>query len=367
MIRVELGSDAARKLRFTYSPLNEASLALQAMVNPKRHPTQFRWILATKERLESDLWRTIRALSFAYRDWILGYFSPTPDGTLPSFAEELQRLAQLPLDLFTAETARAFLPDDWPPKVTADQVLGDPAMQDLLLAEARAYHPLYEEPAQLLLTDPERLRQRLLAMLEEFWTARFAATWEEMKPQLIDEIESRGQLFRQHDLFTAFQRTLKGCRINRREGALLFPRPYNQTVDLAQHQTLLLVPSAFTWAYTYIECDPPWAPSLIYPMAYTDPRSSLPPDRLLQVVEALAGETRLQILAHCSQMGRSTQELAQRLGLTEGAISKHLRQLEAAGLVRAKRQSYYVLYRTVTNRIRAVSPALLRYLEQESS
>jgi DNA-binding transcriptional ArsR family regulator len=365
MIKIELGRDPASKLRFTYSPLNEASLALQALVNPKRHPTQFRWILATKGLLPTELWREIRSLSFGYRHWMLGYFSPTPEGTLPTFEEELQRLVQMPLALFTAETARAFLPDDWREPVTATQVLEDPATQALLLREARTDHPLYEEPAQLLCTDPEALRHRFVAMLEWFWAARFGETWGEVEPLLVEEIESRGALFRQHDLFTAFQRTLKGCRIARREGALLFSRPYDQTVDLDQHQTLLLVPSTFTWADTYVECDPPWAPSLIYPAAYTDPRTSLPPDRLLQVVEALAGETRLQILAQCSETGRSTRELAQLLGLTEGGISKHLRQLEAAGLVKARRQSYYVLYRAVPNRIRAITPALLRYLGRE--
>lgn len=362
MIRIDLGPDPAPKLRFTYSPLNEASLALQALVKPKRHPTQFRWILATKERLAPELWREIRTLSFAYRDWLLGYFSPTPTGLLPTFAEELERLANLPITLFAAETARAFLPDEWPEPFVD---LQDPTKQALILQWAKALHPLYEEPAQLLCIDPEGVRRRMLAMLERFWATRFAETWREMEPLLIDEIEACGNLFRTTDLYTAFQQIMRDCRVARREGALLFPRGYSQSVNLAEHGTLLLVPSAFTWAYTYVECDPPWAPSLVYPMAYADPRSTLPPDRLLQVVEALAGETRLQILAHCSQTGRSTRELAQILGITEGAVSKHLRQLEEAGLVKARRQSYYVLYRTVPNRIRAVSPALLRYLGRD--
>lgn len=357
MIRIDLGADPARKLRFTYSPLNEASLALQALVNPKRHPTQFRWILATKERLAPELWREIRLLSFAYREWMLGYFSPSPEGLLPTFEEELGRLAQIDLGLFATETARAFLPDDW----------AGPAMPDptTLLQYAKELHPLYEEPARLLCTDPGALRRRLLVMLEQFWSTQFAEAWREMEPVLIEEIAERGDLFRSVDLYTAFQQIMRDCRVARREGALLFPRGYSQTVNLDEHETLLLVPSTFTWAYTYVECDPPWAPSLIYPMAYTDPRTTLPPDRLLQVVEALAGETRLQILAHCSQTGRSTRELAQLLGITEGAVSKHLRQLEEAGLVKARRQSYYVLYRTVPGRIRAVSPALLRYLGRD--
>lgn len=362
MIRIDLGPDPAPKLRFTYSPLSETSLALQSLVNPKRHPTQFRWILATKELLAPELWREIRTLSFAFREWVLGYFSPMPQGQLPTFEAELERLAHLPTELFASETARAFVPDDWPEPFINVQ---DPVMQASLLQWAKELSPLYEEPAQLLCTDPEAMRHRLLAMLERFWTARFAERWREIEPTLIDEIEERGNLFRTTDLFTAFQQIMRDCRVSRREGALLFPRGYNQTVDLAEHKTLLLVPSAFTWANTYVECDPPWAPSLVYPMAYTDPRTTLPPDRLLQVVEALAGETRLQILAHCSQTGRSTRELAQILGITEGAVSKHLRQLEAAGLVKARRQSYYVLYRTVPGQIRAVSPALLRYLGRQ--
>jgi DNA-binding transcriptional ArsR family regulator len=364
VIRINLGTDPARKLRFAFSPLMEATLALQAIVNPKRHPTQFRWVLATRELLPPDLRREIRSLSFVHKDWVLGYFSPTPEGEFPDFEAELLRLRQLPLALFTAETARALLPDDWEGPITADQVTGDPATQALLLAEARAYHPLYEEPARLLCYDPEALRERLLLMLERFWAARFAETWAHVEPLLVEEIATRGAFFQARDLYTALQRTLKGCKLLRREGALLFPRQHEATVNLEEHQTLLLVPSTFTWAYTYVECDPPWAPGLIYPARRADPAALMPPDLLRRVVEALANETRLQILRFCAEAGRSTRELAQLLEITEGAVSKHLQQLEATGLVRRRRQSYYVLYRTVPGRIQAVSPALLRYLGQ---
>ena len=59
--------------------------------------------------------------------------------------------------------------------------------------------------------------------------------------------------------------------------------------------------------------------------------------RLLPVLAALADETRLSVLELLRQREMYAQEIAQALGLSQSAISRHLRQLEEAGLVRVRR------------------------------
>ncbi|MFF5212187.1 ArsR/SmtB family transcription factor [Streptosporangium sp. NPDC000396] len=64
-------------------------------------------------------------------------------------------------------------------------------------------------------------------------------------------------------------------------------------------------------------------------------------------LRAAAHPTRLQILQLLAGHPRSTRELAGLIGLTEAAISKHLKPLAEAGWVEPERHSYYVYYRLV--------------------
>ena len=63
---------------------------------------------------------------------------------------------------------------------------------------------------------------------------------------------------------------------------------------------------------------------------------------------------------------RSTQELAPLVGVTEAALSKHLRTLAEAGLLERHRDGYYVLYRIVPDQVAALAPSLEAFLEQQA-
>jgi DNA-binding transcriptional ArsR family regulator len=364
LIRIHLGHHPEEKLRFAFSPLSEMVWALEALVHPKRHPLHLRWVLDWKPRLPRELWREIRALSFAYKSWQLGMFSPAPEGGFPSFGEELERLRAMELTTFVADVARAFRPDEVNEPPAAEAVLGDRQVQERLMAEAVRLSPAYAEPARQLMTEPEALRERMLAMLSAFWEVCFAAEWQRIEPVLAEDVVEKGELLGRVDLYTFFRKVMPRCAVQRRERLLLFNQAYEAAVDLDEHPCLLLVPSCFTWGRTRVECDPPWAPALIYPAGRPETPLPLPPEGLPQLFGALAHEARLQILGLCWSAPRSTQELARLLQLTEGAVSKHLHVLQAAGFVRGRRQSYYVLYQAVPEVLRAVSPALVRHLSR---
>ncbi|MFE5711163.1 ArsR/SmtB family transcription factor [Streptomyces sp. NPDC056501] len=57
----------------------------------------------------------------------------------------------------------------------------------------------------------------------------------------------------------------------------------------------------------------------------------------------LLGRTRARVISHLAQPA-STTELAERLGVTPGAVSQHLGVLHRAGLVTMARQGNLVLY-----------------------
>ncbi|HCT79338.1 MAG TPA: hypothetical protein DGT23_22810 [Micromonosporaceae bacterium] len=72
-------------------------------------------------------------------------------------------------------------------------------------------------------------------------------------------------------------------------------------------------------------------------------RAPVPPNDLLKLLRSLADPTRLQILQLLARRSWSTREMAGLIGLTEAAISKHLKQLRDARLVRLARESLKAL------------------------
>jgi ArsR family transcriptional regulator, arsenate/arsenite/antimonite-responsive transcriptional repressor len=58
----------------------------------------------------------------------------------------------------------------------------------------------------------------------------------------------------------------------------------------------------------------------------------------------LSVDTRIEIIERLKREPMSVNALADALGITQSAISQHLRVLKAAGLVKDERQGYWVYY-----------------------
>jgi len=67
--------------------------------------------------------------------------------------------------------------------------------------------------------------------------------------------------------------------------------------------------------------------------------------QLPRLLKVLAAPTRVRILELLKDRPLCVNALATRLGLTQGAISQHLRVMRDAGLVVSTKHGYYVHYR----------------------
>lgn len=79
---------------------------------------------------------------------------------------------------------------------------------------------------------------------------------------------------------------------------------------------------------------------------------------LLQCLKALAEKTRLKILAMLMDKEFCVEALANRLDLSESAVSQHLRILREAGMVEGTKRSYYVHYSVKEERLADIIKAL---------
>lgn len=359
-IRFVFPANAADAVRTTYSPLTELSLSLRVLAAPQRHPLRHAWVRRMR-RLPPDLRRRIRGFAFVYRCGIPDALFP-PEEPRRSFAEELERVGSLDpgevaRDLETIIRSDRRVRDHVPPGCSAAE------LADVAVARLREHAPEEAATIRLLATDPAAAVAGLCSLLEEYWRASFREEWRTIGPLLATaNAELEANLRR--DFFASvsgLQRQLSGD-----------PRTRSIAIDVRADGTLaagdgtkfVIAPSTFLWPGVMVKFEPPGSPGFIYPVPVSKRMAAdLAADvELIGLVKALADDTRLRALKLLSLEPRTTQELAPLLGITESGLSKHLRVLADAGLVRTRRESYYVVYSAVPERVASLSDALLHYI-----
>ena len=82
------------------------------------------------------------------------------------------------------------------------------------------------------------------------------------------------------------------------------------------------------------------------------------------VAKAVANEHRLELLELVAQGERSVEALAERSGLSVANASQHLQHLRRAGLVGARRQAKFVLYRLADDAVLTMLAAMHKVAER---
>lgn len=77
-----------------------------------------------------------------------------------------------------------------------------------------------------------------------------------------------------------------------------------------------------------------------------------------QILKALADETRLEIVSLLLRRNYCVGALAHRLGLTEAAVSQHLKLLREAGLLKGEKNGYFMHYEVDHEALKALAAAL---------
>ncbi len=228
-----------------------------------------------------------------------------------------------------------------------------------VLAPALTTTPLADVLA--LIADPEQLKQRTIALYEGVWEAVYQEARAAELPML-REAALRGAAFSDRGFSEAYG-ALTGQRVPE-----VLERPP------ATFTRVAFCPSAHLGGFvSYIAYEPDLivyfsAPHFIDRCRERDVAPSPPPasDRssagtqvdLLDAARALADPTRLRMLDLLLEGELYAQEIVGRLGVAQSAVSRHLSQLERAGLVtvEARRGSKY--YAVNPARFEAVASAL---------
>lgn len=365
MITFHLPSAAVERLAFAYSPILEAVLSLHALIEPKHHPLQHHWV-RQMQQLSPALKREIAAFSFAYRSYFPAFLFPAATGTFATFEGELTRLRTLAPRVLSFEFTEPFAGD----MVRSDLTrIEDPVACDHILSQAAHLEPESLHLVRLALEEPLTVFDRFLKLLSAYWEEAFQVEWQRLEELLASTVAEAGAQIAAHGLYRFLQDLWPEIRTNQAGGRFWVERPHEHTVVIGPGEQFVLVPSVYVWPHVRVNCDQPWAPTLVFPSAHLTRAAQppLPPSDLLRVLRALADETRLRALRLIAEHPRSTQELAPLVGLSEAALSKHLRLLAEAGILKTQRAGYYVLYRLAPEQITVVQESIQSYLEMKRS
>jgi len=361
IIRYRFSGDPAESIAFSYSPLLEAVLSLHVLSQPKHHPLQHPWVRRART-LPPELRREIAAFRFAYDGFVPEFLMPSPASHYRGFEEDLRDLGQLD----DSTLALGFLRPLYDHRGERDERLfGDPGVRAHVLAGAAT---LGGDPelASLIFESPRELAERFAGLLAAYWEAAFEEEWRALEPRLAETVHEAGRRIAGDGVYDYLTGLSAQLLIDPSRREIRRDLPHEHTVEVGPRSELVLIPSVFVWPHVRVNCDPPWPPAIVYPapFALAGGKAKLPSEDVVHVLRALADDTRLRALKLIASGERSTQELAPLIGISEAGLSKHLRLLARAGLVRPRRDGYYVLYSLEADRIATLSEAVLRFLRE---
>lgn len=248
-------------------------------------------------------------------------------------------MAAVPLETFSRLTAYACAGGYT--GLELDRILHDDGQHRRLLATARAASTVRAELANALLDDPEAFRTDLRAFLIACRGEFFDHTWASVVPRLREAADALRERVRQEDLATALASLSDTSEVRDGPRRVVLDKFHHGLVDVAD-EGLLLIPSWHGWPHLIVKHEPGLVP--VVQFAVSGRGQVTPRHQVHTRLDALSDPGRLRLCRLIAREPLSTSALAERVGMTEPQVSRHLRKLREAGLVRTERDGRFVHY-----------------------
>lgn len=215
--------------------------------------------------------------------------------------------------------------------------------------ETEAYH---------LLQDPAEMQAALVSHLRQMWHLVLQEEWERTRPLLQSSVQAFNQLDYDHMDFAEVARTIVGTNL---------PEWWHKYANMVGKAQFIFVPSPHIGPYVsgFVTDTVVW---LMFGARLPQGSAVQAPDlsrsELLVRLSALADDTRLRILQLLKEQNElCSQDVQQRLELSQSAGSRHMQQLSATGFVLERRIEGQKCYSLNEERIEDTLLALSRFLK----
>ncbi|MFJ8476357.1 ArsR/SmtB family transcription factor [Kitasatospora sp. NPDC094011] len=317
--RLEIGDLST--ICFAYSPLQETVLSLRMRHRPSSYPEQRGWAASWQSRYE-DLDTSLLDALMAPRGFCPDFLTPRPPRPRPDFEEELALLEATPASRVVEDIGKTYACDGSPVPAVLSRLIDDPAA----------------------------LLKRISAALAEYFTHCLApAWWPRARSVLEADLAYRGRMLTERGTQGLFADL--DARVSWQDGFLRVTDNSPGTRELGRTEAvegrgMVLSPTLFALgALTGIS--PHDEPLISYPArgkaTMAEGVGTTRHVRAPAALSELIGAPRARLLGLLEQPATTTM-LAHLLGVTPGAVSRHLSALTAAGLLVRTRNGRNVLY-----------------------
>ncbi|EFG10476.1 ArsR family transcriptional regulator [Streptomyces clavuligerus] len=331
--------------------------SLHVLAEPEHHPEAAAW---TARAAVADPGLRDELLVFAplWARFRCRLFFPRSLPLTTGLDEELTALAELSADAFLDLVAPGILGSTAQPVPPARELRpsATAAREYIRRCQRRSY--ARGELAGQLVAAPLELRDRLLAVLRAADAAFFAEDWRALRPALEEhsrEVRRRLAVRPPAEVLTELLPTAvrvgPGARIR-------LDKLQNHEVRVAP-RPLVLIPSARVRPHLTVKNEHPSCVVIQYAARGTVPDEQLTVRDLHHRLMALTSPARMELCRHLLGEPITTSELAARLGSSEPQVSRSLRILREAGLVRSTRDGKLVRHRLATDVIRRLGHDVL--------
>jgi DNA-binding transcriptional ArsR family regulator len=313
--RMEFRLDVAdlAETTFAFSALSEITMSLRAWRFPALHPEHLPGLNRMREAHATLDLELLDALVTDDR-WIPDFLTPRPSPRLPGALEALAQLRATPPEVVRSHVRITYAGRPLPPVL---------------------------ETAE---TDPVALLARIASAFEQYWDRCLAPWWPRMHAVLEADIIHRARTLALGGAQALFADL--DDRVSWRNGTLTLTYPSNTMATdqsvVVGGRGLVLTPSLFArGAVSSIDGTEP--PAVMYPARGRATVWEQADVATSAALEELLGRTRSRLLTMLEHPA-STTEPATTLGVTPGAVSRHLTALHRAGLLNRARTGRSVLY-----------------------
>jgi ArsR family transcriptional regulator len=319
----------------------------------------------------TDAWRSLDAglqhdlnlilgfsgrLMYYIEELLFAFDALEPDRLDATFDDYFALLESLPASRFQEMAARAVL------RVYRDRGLNESPPDNDDPSDWRMFvrpsitHANPDEVAGLL-TSPDQLRRRTLALLDGFWRQCYQAEFERQLPDLQRAVRFAQQLV--HPTVQVTFSELTGHRL-----------PEDLSAALASVERVVFCPSPHVGSFVQYILYPPAL--ILYfnsstvlqgrPSRTRTPDRALDdellPDEVLDGLRALSDPSRMRIVEMLRAREMYAQEIVQQLSISQSAVSRHLGTLESAGVVAVRPANGMKYYSVDRSRLRSLATHL---------
>ncbi|MFD1125380.1 DUF5937 family protein [Lentilactobacillus raoultii] len=345
-----------QRIQFVYSPLNELFRSLHVLLNPRHHGMNIDWALEARQTLSDDFFNQLHYFELIYELGVPPIFFNNFENLTNDLDEEINNLKRF----LSHENPK----NVWQSLAQAAQQRENQFIPKLAKSlEWRDYQPTNSK--QLLAdlqSDPQKVYGNLFGFIDDYRRAVFDKTWQDrsLSQFLINEIKNQSTYLRDHG-FVNLINHLEVDRLHWQQNQLMVTKPFDQQINLGNHDVILLVPSYFVWPHLFVDRFEDGV-TITYD-ALNKIKTKVNPDELSEIFNALSDPVRLRIMKYLSDEPLTTQSLGQIMTMSASTVSHHLKLLKQAKLVKTQKDRKFVLY-SPTNLIDDLIPGFYTYLNQ---